>query len=148
MPHITPFLWFDTQAEEAARFYVTVFPNSKVLNVWNGPDGKVQGVNFVLDGQEIRALNGGPLFKFTEAFSLFVDCQTQAEVDRYWDKLTADGGAPGQCGWLKDKYGLSWQVIPVQLGKLMGRDKTGQVVQAMLKMKKIIIADLVKAANE
>lgn len=105
------------------------------------------GVNFVLDGQEIRALNGGPNFKLTEAFSLFVDCQTQEEVDQYWDRFIADGGQASQCGWLKDMYGVSWQIIPVQLGQLMAKDKTGQVVQAMLKMKKIIIKDLEAAAG-
>ena len=143
---MTPFLWFDTQAEAAARFYVSIFPNSKVLNVW-GPPGNVMGVSFVLDGQEVRGLNGGPQFKPTEAFSFFVDCETQEEVDMYWSKLTAGGGSQGQCGWLKDKFGVSWQVIPKQLGALMGKDKNGKVMQAMLQMKKIVIADLEKAAR-
>jgi len=107
MHKVTPFLWFDTQAEGAARFYVSLFPNSKVLTVWGAP-GKPLGVSFVLDGREFRALNGGPQFKFTEAFSMFVDCETQEEVDTYWSKLTADGGQESMCGWLKDKYGLSW----------------------------------------
>lgn len=147
MSKITPFLWFDTQAEEALRFYVSIFPNSKIMNVWNGPDGKVMGVNAILDGQEVRGLNGGPQFKFTEAISLFVDCQSQQEVDKYWNALIADGGQESMCGWLKDKYGLSWQIVPVQLGQLMGKDKTGRVMQAMLKMKRIIIADLENAAQ-
>lgn len=148
MPNITPFLWFNDNAEEAMRFYVSIFPKSKVLNVWKGPDGKVMGVSFILNGQEVRGLNGGPLFKHTEAFSFFVDCDSQEEVDMYWNKLTASGGQESMCGWLKDKYGLSWQIIPVQLGKLMGdkdKEKAGRVMQAMLKMNKIIIADLQKA---
>jgi predicted 3-demethylubiquinone-9 3-methyltransferase (glyoxalase superfamily) len=147
MPKITPFLWFDTQAEEAMRFYASVFPNSKLNNVWKGPDGGVMGVNATLDGQEVRGLNGGPKFKFTEAFSFFVDCRDQAEVDRYWNALTADGGQESRCGWLKDKYGLSWQIVPVQFGQLMARDRSGRVMQALLKMNKIIIADLEAAAQ-
>jgi predicted 3-demethylubiquinone-9 3-methyltransferase (glyoxalase superfamily) len=141
---ITPFLWFDTQAEEAARFYVSIFPNSRVLNVWRAGD-QVQGVSFVLNGQEVRGLNGGPRFRFTEAFSMFVDCENQDEVDRYWAALTADGGAESMCGWLKDKYGLSWQIIPTALGRLLGdpdREKAGRAIAAMLKMRKIVIRDL------
>src|SRR5689334_8809701 len=116
MPKITPFLWFDTQAEEAAKFYISVFKNSKVVSVSRcgdagpGPKGSVLTVEFELDGKPFVALNAGPQFKFTEAISFMVPCETQAEVDEYWRKLTADGGQESQCGWLKDKYGLSWQI--------------------------------------
>src|SRR5215468_3842957 len=114
MKSITPFLWYDTQAEDAAKLYVSIFPSSKITNVSRygeagpGPKGSVMVVAFELDGREVPALNGGPQFKFTEAISLSVDCKTQEEVDRYWSKLTSGGGAEGPCGWLKDKYGLSW----------------------------------------
>jgi predicted 3-demethylubiquinone-9 3-methyltransferase (glyoxalase superfamily) len=144
MGRITPFLWFDTQAEEAARFYVSIFPNSRVLSVWRAGD-RVQGVSFMLDGQEVRGLNGGPNFKFTEAFSKFVDCESQEEVDRYWAALTADGGSESMCGWLRDKFGLSWQIIPTQLSRLLGdkdRERAGRAMNAMLKMKKIVIREL------
>ena len=150
MKKITPFLWFDTQAEEAMNFYVSVFKNSKAGEVSRGPDGKAFSVNFQLEGQEFMALNAGPEYKFSEAISLFVNCQTQAEVDELWSKLTSDGGEEGRCGWLKDKYGLSWQIIPSALGELMGDPdpvKSQRVMQAMLKMNKIIIADL-KNAHE
>lgn len=146
MGKITPFLWFDTQAEEAARFYTSIFPNSRVLNVWRAGD-QVQGVSFVLNGLELRALNGGPRFEFTEAISLFVDCETQDEVDRYWSSLTA-GGSESRCGWLKDRYGLSWQIVPAQLGRLLGdqdREKAGRAMQAMLKMRKLDIRQLEEA---
>ena len=119
MQKITPFLWFDGKAEEAMKFYVSVFKNSKVVSTMPGPDGKVMTGTFQLEGQEFMALNGGPQFKFTEAISFFVNCETQAEVDELWDKLTA-GGAESQCGWLKDKFGLSWQIIPSALGRLLG----------------------------
>src|ERR1051326_7211615 len=109
MQKINPFLWFDNQAEEAANFYVSIFKNSKVLSTMPGPNGTVMGVSFQLEGQEFKALNGGPQFQFTPAISLFVNCETQAEVDELWSKLTAGGGKPGRCGWLTDKYGLSWQ---------------------------------------
>lgn len=145
MKKITPFLWFDTQAEEAMNFYVSVFKNSKVLGVSRGPDGKAFTVSFELDGQEFIALNAGPQFKFNEAVSFFVHCEDQAEVDYYWDKLTADGGEESMCGWCKDKYGLSWQIVPKQLGELIGDPdpvKSKRVMDAMLKMKKIIVADL------
>lgn len=148
MKKITPFLWFDTQAEEAANFYVSVFKNSKINNVSRGPDGRAFIVSFELDGQEFMALNAGPEFKFNEAVSMYVDCVDQAEVDYFWDKLTADGGEESMCGWLKDKYGLSWQIVPKQLGELTGSsdpEKSGRVMQAMLKMQKIIVADLQKA---
>ena len=155
MQKITPFLWFDTQAEEAAKFYASIFPNSKILNVARygeagpGPKGSVMTVEFELDGQRVIALNGGPQFKFTEAISLSVDCKTQEEVDHYWTKLS-QGGKEQPCGWLKDKYGLSWQVNPAILGELLsGPDakKAKRVMEAMLKMKKIDIAAL-KAAAE
>jgi predicted 3-demethylubiquinone-9 3-methyltransferase (glyoxalase superfamily) len=148
MKKITPFLWFDTQAEEAMNFYVSVFKNSKVLGVTPGPNGIAQSVSFELEGQEFIGLNAGPNFKFNESISFLVDCKNQAEVDELWNKLTADGGEESMCGWLKDKYGLSWQIIPKQLGELMGDPdpaKAQRVVQAMLKMQKIIVADLQKA---
>lgn len=145
MKKITPFLWFDSQAEEAMNFYVPIFKNSKVLSV------SPSSVNFELEGQEFIGFNAGPEFKFNQAISMFVNCQTQEEVDELWAKLTADGGEESQCGWLKDKFGLSWQIIPSALGELMGDpdpDKSQRVVQAMLKMKKIIIADLKRAYDQ
>ncbi len=148
MKKITPFLWFDTQAEEAMNFYASVFKNSKVGDVSRGPDGKAFTVNFQLEGQDFIALNAGPLFKFNESISMFVSCEDQAEVDYFWNKLTAEGGEESQCGWLKDKYGLSWQIVPKQLGDYIGGPdpvKAQRGMQAMLKMKKIIVADLQKA---
>jgi predicted 3-demethylubiquinone-9 3-methyltransferase (glyoxalase superfamily) len=139
---ITPFLWFDNNAAEAAEFYCTIFKNSKVTT--KGP----MSVTFELEGQPFYALNGGPRFKFTEAISFFIRCEDQAEVDYYWNKLIAGGGEESMCGWLKDKYGLSWQVIPIRLMELIGhsdKEKAGRAVQAMLKMRRIIIADLEKA---
>lgn len=150
MKKITPFLWFDTQAEEAMNFYISLFKNSKVLGVSRGPDGKAFTVSFDLDGQEFMGLNAGPHHKFNEAISFYVDCKDQAEVDELWNKLIADGGEESMCGWLKDKYGLSWQIIPKELGELMGDpdpEKSQRVMQAMLKMQKIIVADLQKAYN-
>ena len=147
MQKITPFLWFDGNAEEAMKFYVSVFKNSKIVSTMPGPDGKVLTGTFELEGQRFMALNGGPNFKFTEAISLFVNCETQAEVDDLWSKLTA-GGAESQCGWLKDKFGLSWQIIPSALGRLLGdkdRVKAGRAMQAMLQMRKIDIAKLQQA---
>jgi predicted 3-demethylubiquinone-9 3-methyltransferase (glyoxalase superfamily) len=144
MQRITPFLWFDGNAEEAMKFYVSIFKNSRIVSTMAGPDGKVMTGTFQLEGQQFMALNGGPHFKFTEAISLFVNCETQAEVDELWNKLTA-GGAESQCGWLKDKFGLSWQIIPTTLGRLLGdkdRAKAGRAMQAMLQMKKIDIAKL------
>ncbi len=150
MTKITPFLWFDTQAEDAANFYVSVFRNSRIVKIARygaagpGPEGSVMTVEFELDGQPFIALNGGPYFKFTEAISFSVDCHTQDEVDHYWDNLSA-GGEQVQCGWLKDKFGLSWQVNPSILGKLLGDpdpEKSKRVMAAMLKMKKIDIAAL------
>jgi len=153
MQKITPYLWFDTQAEEAANFYVSLFKNSRIVDVVHyddatpGQAGKVMVVNFQLDGQDFVALNGGPHFKFTEAISLFVNCEGQEEVDRLWEALSA-GGEVQQCGWLKDKYGLSWQIIPSALMELMGDPdpvKSMRVRQAMLQMVKIDIAGLKKA---
>ena len=147
MQKITPFLWFDGQAEEAMNFYVSIFRNSKIISVTPGPNGTVMMATFQLEGQQFHALNGGPMFKFTEAISLFVNCTTQAEVDELWEKLS-EGGEKSRCGWLKDKYGLSWQIIPTALGELMGdKDpaKAGRVMQAMLQMDKIDIAALQQA---
>jgi len=148
---ITPFLWFDHQAEEAAHFYVAIFPNSQVTKLVRygpagpGPRGSVMTVEFELDRQAFAALNGGPLFKFSEAVSFVVNCQTQAEVDAYWDQLTA-GGAEVQCGWLKDRFGLSWQIVPAGLAELLSDPATGQrVMQAMLGMKKLDLAALQRA---
>jgi len=149
MQKIKPCLWFDDKAEEAMNFYISIFKDGKVLSV-NHAGGKVLVVNFVLRGQEIMAFNGGPMFKFTEAASMFVSCYNQAEVDEYWEKLSA-GGEKSQCGWLKDKYGLSWQIIPNALMKLMGDPdpkKAGAVMQEMMKMSKIVIADLEKAYRQ
>ena len=152
---ITPFLWFDGQAEEAAEFYVSVFPNSKVLNVLRygqagpGPAGSVMTVEFELEGMKFIALNAGPQFKFTEAISFFVNCQTQEEVDEYWEKLTA-GGQVIECGWLKDKFGLAWQIVPTVLLKLLGDPdpaKSQRVMKAMMKMKKLDIAGIQRAAE-
>ena len=147
MKKITPFLWFDHQAEEAMNFYISIFKNSKILNVSSGPNGVASSVNFELEGQEFLAFNAGPHFKFNEAVSFFVDCQTQEEVDDLWAKLSA-GGEEGQCGWAKDRYGLWWQIVPSALGELLGDPdpvKAQKVMQAMLTMKKIIIADLKQA---
>ncbi len=146
MNKITPFLWFNGQAEEAANYYVSIFKNGKVLSV-DRVDGQVMLANFELEGQRFMALNAGPEFKFTEAISLFVNCESQEEVDELWEKLSA-GGQKSRCGWLKDKYGLSWQIIPTTLGELMSDSdpqKAQAVMQAMLKMDKIVVADLEKA---
>ena len=147
MQKITTFLTYNDQAEQAANFYTTLFKNSKVDSVMRAGDA-VMGVSFQLDGQHFNALNGGPSFNFSEGISLYVDCESQGEVDDLWNKLIADGGEESMCGWLKDKFGVSWQIIPKQLGKLMGDpdpEKSQRVVQAMLKMQKIIVADLQKA---
>jgi predicted 3-demethylubiquinone-9 3-methyltransferase (glyoxalase superfamily) len=146
MHKITPFLWFDHQAEEAMNYYLSIFKNSKVLSV-NRAEGKVMSVTFELDGQPFMALNAGPHFKFTEAISFFVNCETQQEVDELWEKLS-QGGEKSRCGWLKDKFGLSWQIIPTALGKLMhdpNPTKSKAVMNAMLKMNKIVIKDLQEA---
>jgi predicted 3-demethylubiquinone-9 3-methyltransferase (glyoxalase superfamily) len=151
---ITPFLWFDNNAEQAMNFYVSIFKDSKILEVSRygesgpGPKGTVMTGTFQLEGQQFMALNGGPHFKFTEAISLFVSCESQEEVDDLWDKLIADGGAPSQCGWLKDRFGLSWQIVPTILGKLLGdKDpaKAKRAMEAMLAMTKIDINALKKA---
>src|SRR5262245_8449863 len=152
---ITTYLWFDSNAEEAADFYVSVFRNSKILSVSRygdaGPGPKGTAMVFELEGPRFLALNGGPHFKFNEAISLLVDCATQGEVDDLWEKLTADGGAPGRCGWLKDRFGLSWQIVPTRLGELMGdRDpaRAGRVAQAMMKMGKLDVAALERAYRQ
>jgi predicted 3-demethylubiquinone-9 3-methyltransferase (glyoxalase superfamily) len=156
MQKITPFLWFDTQAEEAAKFYTSIFKNSKIKKITRytkvgpGPEGSVMTVAFTLNGQEFVALNGGPNFKFTEAISLVVNCETQAEVDRYWKKLTAGGGKAVACGWLKDKYGLFWQITPTTLIKLIedkDSDKVNRVMTAMMNMVKLDIKKLKAAAK-
>ena len=153
MQKITPFLWFDDNAEEAINFYTSIFKNSKIIEMSRfppngpGPAGKLMSATFELEGQQFMALNGGPTFKFTEAISLFVDCKTQAEVDELWEKLSA-GGEKSQCGWLKDKFGLSWQVVPTALPKMLSDPnpvKSKRVMQAMLQMKKIDIAKLKQA---
>jgi predicted 3-demethylubiquinone-9 3-methyltransferase (glyoxalase superfamily) len=150
MKKITPFLWFDTQAEDAARFYTSVFKNSKILSATSGPNGTVMSVTFELDGQEFYALNAGPEFKFTEAVSFFVSCENQEEVDYFWQKLT-EGGEESRCGWLKDKFGLSWQIIPNALGEMLGdKDpaKAKRVLEAMLKMIKIDVPTLQLAYDQ
>ncbi len=147
---ICPFLWFDGRAEEAANFYVSLFKNSKVGKVMPGPDGKVMGISFKLEGRDYMALNGGPQYKFSPAISMFVKCKTQEEVDTLWDKLSA-GGKTNRCGWLDDKFGLSWQIIPDMLGKFLAdkdRAKAGRVMQAMLQMEKIDIKGLKRAAAQ
>jgi predicted 3-demethylubiquinone-9 3-methyltransferase (glyoxalase superfamily) len=150
MQTITPFLWFDGNAQEAMDFYLSVFKNGKVLSITPGPNGKASGVSFELNGQKFVGINGGPQFPFTEAISFFINCDTQEEVDELWFKLS-EGGLESQCGWLKDKFGLSWQVVPKILPKLLGdpdREKANRVMQAMLGMKKIDIAGLESAYNQ
>ncbi len=154
MQKITPFLWFNDQAEEAVNFYTSIFNNSKIGEVSRymentpGEKGKVMTASFSLNGQDFIALNGGPNYKFTEAISFFVSVETQEEVDYFWEKLTSGGGEPGPCGWLKDKFGLSWQIVPAALGELLGGSdpvKAGRAMQAMLKMGKLDIAGLKRA---
>jgi predicted 3-demethylubiquinone-9 3-methyltransferase (glyoxalase superfamily) len=150
MPKITPFLWFDNNAEEATNLYTSIFKDSEILSVDRVGGGQVVTTNFRLNGQEFIALNGGPHFKLNEAFSIFVSVETQEEVDYYWNQLT-EGGEESQCGWLKDKFGLSWQIIPTTLMRLMSDPnptKAQNVMQAMLKMQKIVIADLQKAYDK
>ena len=156
MHKITPFLWFDHQAEEAANFYISIFKNSRILHVSRygdagpGPKGSAMVVNFQLAGQEFTALNGGPRFKFSEAFSFVVNCENQREIDEYWTRLTADGGQESMCGWLKDKFGFSWQILPIELGRLMtDKDprKANRVMEALLKMRKLDVAALKAAAK-
>ncbi|HEX6805548.1 MAG TPA: VOC family protein [Terriglobales bacterium] len=155
MQKITTFLWFNDKAEEAANFYVSLFKDSKIDSMSRygdagpGPKGSVMTVNFQLEGQKFIALNGGPHFSFTPAISLFVNCESQEEVDQLWDKLSA-GGKPNRCGWLQDKYGLSWQIIPIALMQLMSdpdRQKAGRVMKAMLQMDKIDVNKLEQAAQ-
>jgi predicted 3-demethylubiquinone-9 3-methyltransferase (glyoxalase superfamily) len=141
-PRITPFLWFDSNAEEAVNFYLSIFKNSRRLTEQRA-QGKVLTIGFELEGQKFTALNGGPMFKFTEAVSFVVRCDSQAEVDEYWSKL-AEGGSNLQCGWLKDKFGLSWQVVPTKLPELIGHPKA---MEALMKMTKIEIAELERAAQ-
>jgi predicted 3-demethylubiquinone-9 3-methyltransferase (glyoxalase superfamily) len=156
MQKITPFLWFDGKAEEAMNFYTSIFKNSKIGSVTRygdagpGPMGSVMSVTFQLEGQEFMALNGGPHFSFSPAISFFVDCKTQQEVDRLWDKLSA-GGEKQRCGWLKDKYGLSWQIIPTALGEMLqdkDAEKSARVMRAMLQMDKIDIKKLKEAYGQ
>jgi len=156
MQRINPFLWFNDQAEEAMNFYTSIFKNSKVLSVSRygeagpGPAGKVMVASFELEGQKFMALNGGPQFTFTEAISFLVNCETQEEVDHLWEKLL-EGGQPSRCGWLKDKFGVSWQIIPTILGKLMSDpdpEKSKRVMQAMLQMVKLDIEGLQRAAGK
>jgi len=155
MQKIKPFLWYDTQAEQAARFYTSIFKKSKITDVsyygeaGPGPKGSVMSVIFEIEGQTFYALNGGPMFKFSPAISFFVDCKTQAEVDHLWSKLSA-GGTKQQCGWLQDKFGISWQIIPTVLGDLLhGKDKqkSARVMRAMLEMEKLDIKKLKAAAK-
>ena len=156
MQKITPFLWFDGKAEEAANFYTSIFRNSKITGIARypegtpGPAGTVMTVSFELDGQKFLALNGGPQFKFNESISFVVNCETQQEIDELWEKLSA-GGAKVQCGWLKDKYGVSWQIVPTVLGKLFqdkDGEKTKRVGKAMMQMKKLDIATLQRAYEQ
>jgi predicted 3-demethylubiquinone-9 3-methyltransferase (glyoxalase superfamily) len=155
MNGVTPFLWFDTEGEEAAKFYTSVFPNSRIVDIaYYGsagprPEGTVMTVSFELDGQKFVALNGGPDFTFSEAISFEVECEDQEEVDAYWAKLTEGGGEEGPCGWLKDKYGLSWQIVPRRLTELLtdpDKERAQRAMEAMLRMKKIDVAELERAA--
>lgn len=144
---ISPFLWFDTQAEEAMNLYISLFPGSKAISV-SRAQGRVMGVEFELIGQRVKGLNGGPMFKFNESFSFFVACDTQDEIDRLWNTLTADGGTESRCGWLKDKFGLSWQIVPANLGSMLGDpdpQKAKRALEAMLSMNRLSIAGLEKA---
>jgi predicted 3-demethylubiquinone-9 3-methyltransferase (glyoxalase superfamily) len=156
MPKITPFLWFDGKAEEAAKFYISIFKNSKIRSITRygqgspGPAGTVMTVSFELDGQTFTALNGGPAFKFTEAISFVVNCDTQEEVDEFWEKLS-EGGTTNQCGWLKDKFGVSWQIVPTVLIEMLqdkDAEKSKRVMQAMLQMTKIDVKGLKRAYEQ
>ena len=149
MSKITPYLWFDKgKAKEAANFYTSIFKDAEIISsfpIENTPSGTVTEVSVELNGQKMIFLDVGPEFKFTEAISFIIDCDGQEEVDYFWNKLTSDGGSEGQCGWLKDKFGLSWQVVPKQFYEIAKKDTAGKVMEAMLKMKKLIIVDLEKA---
>jgi predicted 3-demethylubiquinone-9 3-methyltransferase (glyoxalase superfamily) len=160
MQKITPFLWFDNLAEDAVTLYTTLFRKSKILSIsyydeagakaTGMPKGSVMSISFTLNGQNFIALNGGPVFNFTPAVSFMVTCKDQREIDKYWDRLTRFGGQEGQCGWLKDRFGLSWQIVPVTLDKMLNDpdpEKAARVMQAMLKMKKIDLAELKKARS-
>ncbi len=156
MQKISPFLWFDDQAEHAAEFYVSLFPNSSITSVSRYPEGgpapagQAMGVSFVLDGLEVQAMNAGPQFPFTEAISFFIRAETQEEIDELWERLIDGGGEPGRCGWLKDRFGLSWQVVPPVLGELLSDpdpERAGRTMQAMMTMDKIDIAAL-RAAHD
>jgi predicted 3-demethylubiquinone-9 3-methyltransferase (glyoxalase superfamily) len=147
MPSITPFLWFDTQAEEAMNLYTSIFQQSKVISV-NRAQGRVMSVEFELEGQKFMGLNAGPKFGFNESISFFVGCDTQAEIDDLWAKLIADGGAPSRCGWLKDKFGLSWQIVPKSLGRMLSSGdgaRSKRVVDVMLQMNKLDLKQLQQA---
>lgn len=154
-PKVYPCLWFDGKAEEAATFYTSLLPDSRIDNVWrspadtpSGPEGMVLLVDFTVAGQQLQGLDGGPDFSFNEAVSLVIECEDQAEVDRLWDALTADGGEPGPCGWLKDRFGLSWQIVPKRLNEMLeGPDRDGarRAMQAMLQMGKLEVAALEEA---
>lgn len=155
MPKVTPFLWYDSQAEEAANFYTSIFPNSKVLeisrysDVGPGPSGSVMTVRFMLDGEEFLALNGGPHFTFNESISFVISCSSQDEVDHFWERLT-EGGEESQCGWLKDRYGLSWQVVPDRLPQALqdpDPERARRAMQAMLSMRKLDIGAIERAAR-
>ncbi|TCJ13559.1 VOC family protein [Flaviaesturariibacter flavus] len=143
MQKITPFLWFDGNALEAARFYTGIFPDARITSDLPGPGGKPMVVAFELAGQSFTALNGGPQFTFNESVSFVIDCKDQGEIDHYWDRLTAEGGTPSRCGWLKDPFGLSWQVVPSRLPQLI---RHPAAMQAMMGMSKIVLADLEAAA--
>lgn len=148
MTTISTFLSYDDNAEEAVRLYLSIFEDGKITSTIPGPDGKLLGLGFELLGRSYQAMNGGPTFSFSEGISLFVSCETQAEIDRYWSMLTANGGSEGRCGWCKDKFGVSWQIIPKSLGELFGdedRAKAGRAMQAMMGMKKLDIAALERA---
>ena len=154
MQKITTFLWFTAEAEEAAKFYTSIFPNSKIGKIVRnneasmGPNGAVMTVEFTLDGQEFTALNGGPIFTFSEAISFCVECASQDEVDYYWNTLIDDGGEPSQCGWLKDRYGVSWQIVPTVLDEMMkdpDENRARRTTEAMLEMKKLDVAELKRA---
>jgi predicted 3-demethylubiquinone-9 3-methyltransferase (glyoxalase superfamily) len=150
MPNLSHMLWFNNQAEEATQLYTNIFKDSKILNKTNGPDGGVFTVEFEILGSKYTALNGGPMFSFTEAFSIVVLCQDQSEVDKYWDALTSNGGSPGRCGWLKDKFGFSWQIIPKQLGECLGNPdpaKSAAAMKAMMGMSKFNVSELEAAVK-
>lgn len=150
MQKITPFLWYDGTVEEALNLYRSVFPNSRVVNTSSGPGGRIMSATFELEGQQFIAFDGGPHLKFTPAVSMYVNCETQAEVDELWEKLS-EGGTESECGWLQDRFGLSWQIIPSILPRLLGdpdRAKAGRAMNAMLQMKKIDIATLERAAAD